>query len=137
MRKKGILVFLIFTSYLINGQSNYNKIISDATQNLNRKKIDSVAKRMGYKGGDSFKVYVQFAVNPKGEIVDIRARGPHKIFEEEAIRMVKELPKLDPPKNLENGQKMKFTLPVTMVVETDAEKQKRGKKEERKKNKNN
>ena len=131
--KKGILLLAFFISNIIFCQGNYKDIITETVSKHDYSKFDSVAKVNGFKGGDSFKVIAQFSVNQYGEIIKISARGPHKIFEEEAIRLVKMLPKLDPPKNLGEGKSIKFTLPITMVIETDAERRKRKKKEERKK----
>jgi len=74
-------------------------------------------------------VIAQFSVNNKGEIINIKARGPHKIFEDEAIRVIKELPTMPPQKGSKEVQPIKFTLPITMVIETDAEKIKRKRKE--------
>jgi len=133
--KKGLLIFTLLISNFIYCQNNYVDIITQTAKNHDQRELDSLAKTIGYKGGESVKVYVLFKVNEKGEIFDIRARGPHKIFEEEGIKLVKEIPKLDPPKNFEKGKSMSFALPLKMVIETDSEKKKRIKKEQRAKEK--
>jgi hypothetical protein len=74
-------------------------------------------------------------VNSEGEIHDVVAKGPHEIFEKEAIRLVKMVPQLDPIPSLKEGESASFTLPITMVIESDSKKKKREKKakKERKK----
>ena len=135
--KQIIFILILFFCSFSFSQSNNDKIINKTIENHDKSRGDSIARALGYKGGDKIKVFTIFQVNGNGEIHDIRARGPHKHFEEEAIRVVSEIPKLDPNNNLKEGQSMKFTLPITFVIETDAEKKKRQRKEQRKKKKNN
>lgn len=47
---------------------------------------------MGVQGG----VFVQFAIDNRGHIADIRVRGPHKNLEAEATRIVAAIPKMTP-----------------------------------------
>ena len=135
--KQIIFILILFFCSFSFAQSNYDEIINKTIENHDKSRSDSIARALGYKGGDKIKVITIFQVNSNGEIHDIRARGPHKHFEEEAIRVVSEIPKLDPNNNLKEGQSMKYTLPITFVIETDAEKKKRERKEQRKKEKNN
>ncbi|MFY0602681.1 MAG: hypothetical protein JXQ93_01945 [Flavobacteriaceae bacterium] len=136
MKIKNILFITILLSCSnLFSQRNYSESFSKTNKDLNLNKIDSIAKKLGYKGGDSFRVIVNFAVNWKGEIVDITAKGPHKIFEDEAIRVVKLIPKFEALKNLKEGEKERFTLPMKIMIETESEKRKRIKKEKRKKRK--
>ena len=127
-----ILFLLCFTAF---GQNNFKVIFSKVTENVNQDKLYETTKNLGYKGGESIRVFAKFAVNWKGEIVDVSARAPHKIFEDEVIRLIKAIPQFGPPKNLKEGQKMKFTLPVNLVLETDSERKRRLKKEARLKRK--
>ncbi len=62
------------------------------------------------------KVYVQFKIDKTGEIVDIRARGPHARLEKEAIRVVELLPKMTPGKQRTKPVRVSYTLPVTLEV---------------------
>lgn len=133
--KKTVFIITFFVSNILFCQNNFKKVLAETTSKHNYSKFDSVAKVLGYKGGESFKVITQFSVDSKGDIINIKARGPHKVFEDEAIRLINELPKMNPTKNLAKGKSMRFTLPLTMVIETDTEKKKRKRKEERKKKK--
>ena len=134
MQKIFFIIILLFST-LGYSQSYYAEEIKHSIENQDKIQVDSVARTLGYKGGDKIKVYVIFMINNEGEIHDIRARGPHKVFEDEGIRIVSEIPKLNPNKNLEDGESRKFTLPLTLVLETDAEKKRRLKKEEKSKRK--
>ena len=103
-----------------------NKFI---TENQNGIKFDSISEVLGYKGGDKVRVSTLFSVNEKGNLTDIVARGPHEIFEDEAIRILKMVPKLDPA--MVNGKPVipRFALPITFVIETERQKKKRAKRE--------
>ena len=139
MKKITLILSLFFFSFSFS-QSNYAEIVNKSVENHDKSSSDSIARKLGYKGGDKIKVYTIFKVNSNGEIHDIKARGPHKHFEEEAIRIINLIPKLDPMTSLKEGQSMKFSLPITFIIETDAEERKRKKKEKRKrkrKRKNN
>ena len=75
-----------------------------------------LAAELGLPPGKK-KVYVQFRVDKDGNIVDIRARGPHKRLEKEAIRVVQKLPKMIPGRQRGRPVGVKYTLPITLIVE--------------------
>ena len=52
-----------------------------------------------------------------GAITQVRARGPHARLEKEAIRVVNLLPKMIPGKQRGRPVGVKYTLPVTLLVE--------------------
>ena len=76
----------------------------------------SMTKNLGLEPGKK-RVYVQFKIDKTGNIVDVKARGPHKELEKEALRVVNSLPKMKPGE--ENGKKVavKYTLPITLIVD--------------------
>ncbi|MEN8187466.1 MAG: M56 family metallopeptidase [Bacteroidota bacterium] len=76
----------------------------------------SVSKGLGLEPGKK-RVYVQFKIDKTGEIVDVKARGPHEELEKEATRVINSLPQMQPGE--ENGKKVgvKYTLPISLVVE--------------------
>lgn len=74
-----------------------------------------IAQELGLTAGKK-KVYVQFKIDKTGEIVDIRARGPHARLEKEAIRVVELLPKMTPGKQRTKPVGVSYTLPVTLEV---------------------
>jgi len=76
----------------------------------------SITKTLDLQPGKK-RVYVMFTIDKEGKIVDIKARGPHKALEAEGIRVIGNLPQMQPGK--ENGKtvNVKYTLPITVVVE--------------------
>jgi len=85
-------------------------------KHVNRKYNTGLAGDLGLDPGKK-KVYVQFKINKQGNIVGVRARGPHKRLEKEAIRVVKLLPKMIPGKQRGRPVGVKYTLPITLLVE--------------------
>ncbi len=77
-------------------------------------KVD-LAQELGLEAGKK-KVYVQFKIDKTGEIIDIRARGPHVRLEKEAIRVVNLLPKMTPGKQRTKPVRVSYTLPITLEV---------------------
>jgi len=74
-----------------------------------------LAQELGLEEGKK-KVYVQFKIDKTGEIVDIRARGPHVRLEKEAIRVVQLLPRMTPGKQRTKPVRVSYTLPITLEV---------------------
>jgi len=114
---------ILFSNFLI-GQENSMEKTLELVNIFDDIKFDSIVKSLNYKGGEKVTVYTQFKVNENGEVVDITARGPHKIFEEKAISLVKDLPKFEPSKLKGKPVGTKFTLPITLIIETEKEKEK-------------
>ena len=75
-----------------------------------------LANELGLDPGKK-KVYVIFKISKTGAITDVRARGPHKRLESEATRVVKLLPKMIPGKQRGRAVGVKYTLPITLLVE--------------------
>ena len=75
-----------------------------------------LANELGLEPGKK-KVYVLFKISKTGAITDVRARGPHKRLENEASRVVKLLPKMIPGKQRGRAVGVKYTLPITLLVE--------------------
>ncbi len=62
------------------------------------------------------RVYVQFTIDKNGEIIDVKARGPHAALEEEAVRVVKSLPKMISGEHKGKKVGVKYTLPITLMI---------------------
>jgi len=83
---------------------------------------DWVTKNLTYpdiaiKKGISGKVYVQYAVNSKGDMVDVKVvRGVDPSLDKEAVRVISSSPKWEPAK--QRGQKVKeqFTIPIAFQL---------------------
>ena len=89
MKKHITLFLLLLTISYVNSQIEPSIIEKSVTKNQNLNRIDSIAKVLKYKGGDKVLVHTQFTINEEGQIVNIKARGPHQVFENEAIRIIK------------------------------------------------
>ena len=59
------------------------------------------------------KVFVMFTIDKEGNITDIRSRGPYKILESEAERIINLLPKMEPAKQRGRPVKISYSLPIT------------------------
>ena len=62
------------------------------------------------------RVIVQFRIDEKGNIGQVRARAPHPRLEQEAARVINSLPKMKPGSH--NGEKVTvpYTLPIIKMV---------------------
>ncbi|WP_459211342.1 energy transducer TonB [Aquimarina rhabdastrellae] len=62
------------------------------------------------------RIYVQFDVESDGTIQNVKARGPHKALEKEAIRVVKMLPTMTPGKQRDTPVRVKYSLPIAFTI---------------------
>ncbi|WP_347174188.1 M56 family metallopeptidase [Polaribacter uvawellassae] len=63
------------------------------------------------------KIWVVFRINENGEVTEIKARAPHPKLKDEAERVASLLPKMIPGKQRGKAVGMKYTLPISFVVE--------------------
>lgn len=76
-------------------------------------KYPNEAQEMGLQG----KVYLQFTVQKDGNIGSLKMRGPHKILENEASRIISKLPKMEPGKQRGQAVKVPFSIPITFRLQ--------------------
>ena len=70
------------------------------------------------ENGISGKVFVQFAVNSKGLVVDAKVmRGVDPALDKEALRVVNSSPKWEPGKQRGKPVKVQFTFPIVFVLQ--------------------
>lgn len=72
-----------------------------------------VAVELGIEG----RVYVQFIIDNTGNIVQIKTRGPDKLLEKEANRIIAELPQMVPGKQRGRAVKVSYTIPITFRLQ--------------------
>lgn len=73
-----------------------------------------------YKNGVQGRVYVQFIVDIDGSIIDVKViRGVDQLLDEEAIRIIKLMPKWKPGKQNGTPVKVSMTVPVTFKIDKD------------------
>ena len=58
------------------------------------------------------KVYVQFVIDTDGRISQIRSRGPDKLLEAEAERIIASLPRMIPGKQRGRAVKVPYSIPI-------------------------
>lgn len=123
-----IKLTLLFICYLLSYPSvaqSLDGLKLDIAKSFHTNEIDSISKVMKLKPGDQVKVFAIFKVNENGKLFDIQARGPHPVFEKAVIKALEEISPLD--LKIENEQS--FSLPVIYIIETDAEKKRRIRRE--------
>ncbi len=76
-------------------------------------KYPEMAVELGIQG----KVYVQFAIDTKGYISDIRVRGPDQNLENEATRIVASIPKMTPGMQRGRAVRVPYSLPISFKLE--------------------
>lgn len=92
-----------------------NCTINEITKYVNRKIKLGFAGDLGLTPGKK-RIYVQFKIDKTGEIVSVKARGPHERLEKEAIRVVQSLPKMNPGKQGGRIVNVNYTLPITVII---------------------
>lgn len=81
------------------------KIQEHVLKNFN---YPEAAQEMGIGG----KVFVLFAIDKNGDITNIKTRGPDKILEKEAERIIRLLPKMIPGKQRGKEVKVPYSIPI-------------------------
>ena len=86
------------------------KLMGYLTENI---KYPEMAKENGIQG----KVFVQFAVWKDGTIKEVKiVKGVHKTLDNEALRVVKMMPKWNPGKQRGKTVNCRFTLPIKFKI---------------------
>ena len=62
------------------------------------------------------RVYVQFIIDTNGQVTNIRTRGPDKLLEKEARRIIALLPQMTPGKQRGRAVKVPYSIPVTFKI---------------------
>jgi len=73
-----------------------------------------ISEELGLTGVN--RIFVIFKIDEKGYVADIRARGPNKRLEEEAIRVIKLLPKMKPGRQRDKAVAVEYSLPIMFEV---------------------
>ena len=92
------------------------KCMSEKVRKFVNKRFDtSLGSDLGLSGVN--RVYVQFKISAKGNIVDVRARANHPKLEEEGERVVKKLPDMKPGKQRGKAVGVIYQLPITFKIQ--------------------
>lgn len=125
IKKIILIITILFGIPLFAQHPSLNKINEGLANAFNEINSDSIYASLGLKNGDKVKVMAMFTINEEGKATNIKAKGPYPIFEQEAIKIIENLPQI-PLKN-ENGisKSMNFALPITFVIEYSKKKKKK------------
>lgn len=91
--------------------------LSKSVQKFVSKKFNvDLAQDLGLTPGKK-RIFVMFKIDKNGNIVGVRARAPHKRLEAEAKRVVSLLPKMKPGKQRGRAVGVKYSLPISFIVQ--------------------
>jgi len=92
------------------------KCMSEKVQKFVQKKFNTeLAGDLGLEGRQ--RIAVQFKIDKKGDVVNVRARAPHPKLEQEAVKVVKALPKMVPGRQRGTAVGVLYSLPILFQVE--------------------
>ena len=81
---------------------------------VNKKFNTELAGDLGLEGRQ--RISVQFKIDKNGNVVNVRARAPHPKLEQEAVKVVKSLPKMIPGKQRGRSVGVLYSLPILFQV---------------------
>lgn len=81
------------------------KVIQHVSKNF---RFPELALELGIHG----KVFVMFSVDQEGKVSGIRSRGPDKILEKEAERIIGLLPRMEPAKQRGKAVRVPYSIPI-------------------------
>jgi beta-lactamase regulating signal transducer with metallopeptidase domain/peroxiredoxin len=94
-----------------------------------KKTMEFVAEHFDSKLAEKLKlptgkkrIVVQYVIDETGHVKDIVAKAPHAKLEEEAIRVVKKMPKFTPAMSQGQPTKVSFSLPIIFEVNDEPSK---------------
>ena len=92
------------------------KCMSEKVQKFVQKKFNKeLAGDLGLEGRQ--RIAVQFKIDKNGDVVNVRARAPHPKLEQEAVKVVKALPKMVPGRQRGTAVGVLYSLPILFQVE--------------------
>ncbi len=75
-----------------------------------------LANELGLSPGKK-RIYVQFKIDKDGSITSVTARAPHPRLKQEAERVARKIPKMQPGRQRGRAVRVGYTLPITFNVE--------------------
>ena len=99
---------------------------ADKRQCFNEKIVEHIKKHFRYpeeaqQMGIQGRVSVLFTIGTNGEISSIKKRGPDEVLENEAVRIIERLPKMEPGKHKGEVVKVPFAIPITFRLNNQTE----------------
>jgi protein TonB len=99
------------------GNEARKKCMSDKISKLVQNKFNGsdIASNYGLHGLQ--RIYVEFQIDKKGEVTNIRTRAPHPKLEQEAERVVAKIPSMKPGMQRDKPVSVRYTLPINFKME--------------------
>jgi len=106
-----------FKNTLEESNKDLKKVFTQKITSFVSSKFDTkIAQNLDLPEG-KHKIYAIFTIDKKGNVVDIKVKAPHKKLEKHTLKIIKQLPQFIPGKQRNKPVKVKYTLPITFVVE--------------------
>ncbi|MAU17630.1 MAG: energy transducer TonB [Muricauda sp.] len=91
---------------------------------FNRKVQEHIKENFSYppaalEMGISGRVYLQFVIDSNGRVTDIQKRGPDKLLEKEAERIIASLPKVKPGEQRGKPVSVKYSIPINFIMQNN------------------
>lgn len=94
----------------------YNCFSKQIQSHFIRKFNTKLPNKLGLSTGRK-KVFINFRINKKGKIDNIKVRAPHIKIKEEVIRVMSKLPKVSPGIFGNKPVNIKYSIPFTLLIE--------------------
>ena len=75
-------------------------------------KYPEIALEMGVHG----RVFILFNINSDGQVTNIKTRGPDKVLEKEAARIISLVPNMIPGKQRGRNVSVPYSLPISFTM---------------------
>lgn len=75
-----------------------------------------LANELGLSSG-KHRIFTQFIINDKGNVVDIRINAPHSKLKKETKELIEKLPQFTPGQQRNKAVKVKYSLPITFRID--------------------
>ncbi len=99
----------------IRGKEDQKNCMSRKIDEHVKKEFNTrISQELGLSGMN--RIFVVFRINEKGDVVDIRSRGPNKRLEDEAARVIKLLPKMIPGRQRDKPVAVEYSLPIMYEI---------------------
>ncbi|MDY7395932.1 hypothetical protein UMM65_11805 [Aureibaculum sp. 2210JD6-5] len=96
---------------------------SKIKEEFNKKMVEFINSKLDLKNiqkivpAGKYKNYTQFKIDSLGKVTDIKTRAKYPIIESEINKVIAELPDFTPATQRHRPVKVKYTIPITFIVE--------------------
>lgn len=75
-----------------------------------------LANEIGLNSG-KYRIQTQFVIDNMGKVIDINIRAPHRKLQQATLKLIEKLPKFTPGKQGSKAVKVRYTLPISFLVD--------------------